>query len=91
VTKEREVEPAACEGGRQTCAASRDQDYQAWGWVVGFPRAGFPESSRLYVGVVLTRARDKTILLLFGNGLPALVAPLANLAPAHPSLHGGTW
>jgi len=30
--------------------------------------------------VVLTRARTTTLLLLFGGGLPALVAPLANLA-----------
>ncbi len=33
-------------------AASPDQDYRAWGWVVGLPRAGFRESSRLYVGPV---------------------------------------
>jgi hypothetical protein len=31
-------------------AGSPDQDYRAWGWVVGFPTAGFRESSRLYMG-----------------------------------------
>jgi len=55
----------------------------------GTERSPFPGSRLLYV--VLTRARHKTIALLFGSGLPALVAPLANLAPASPSLHGGAW
>ena len=39
----------------------------------------FPVGSRLLY-VVLTRARHKSVLLLFGNDLPALVAPLTNLA-----------
>jgi len=46
----------------------------------GAERHPFPVGSRLLY-VVLTRARHKTILLLFGSGLPALVAPLASLAP----------
>jgi hypothetical protein len=33
-------------------AASPYQDYRAWGWVAGSPRAGFRESDRLYVGPV---------------------------------------
>jgi DNA helicase-2/ATP-dependent DNA helicase PcrA len=45
----------------------------------GTERSPFPVGSRLLY-VVLTRARRKTILLLFGDALPALVAPLANLA-----------
>ena len=44
---------------------------------------GNPVRVPLYV--VLTRARNKTLLLLFGDGLPARVAPLANLAPSPPS------
>ena len=47
----------------------------------GTERHPFPVGSRLLY-VVLTRARHKTILLLFGGGLPPLVAPLANLASA---------
>jgi DNA helicase-2/ATP-dependent DNA helicase PcrA len=43
----------------------------------------FPVGSRLLY-VVLTRARHKTLLLLFGNVLPPLVAPLASLASAGP-------
>ena len=49
----------------------------------GTERPPFPVGSRLLY-VVLTRARHRTIVLLFGGGLPALVAPLANLAPASP-------
>lgn len=56
----------------------------------GTERPPFPVGSRLLY-VVLTRARHKTIVLLFGSGLPALVAPLANLASANLSLPGGTW
>src|SRR5262249_38764307 len=42
---------------------------------------------RVPLYVVLTRARNTTLLLLVGDGLPALVAPLANLAsqPSSPS------
>ncbi len=47
----------------------------------------FPVGSRLLY-VVLTRARHKTLLVLFGGGLPPLVAPLANLAPARPPALG---
>jgi DNA helicase-2/ATP-dependent DNA helicase PcrA len=43
----------------------------------------FPVGSRLLY-VVLTRARHKTLLLLFGDVLPPLVAPLASLASAGP-------
>jgi DNA helicase-2/ATP-dependent DNA helicase PcrA len=52
----------------------------------GTERPPFPVGSRLLY-VVLTRARHKTLLLLFGHGLPGrLVAPLANLAsPRLPS------
>ena len=45
----------------------------------GNEKPPFPVGSRLLY-VVLTRARHKTLLLLFGDGLPPLVAPLANLA-----------
>ena len=41
--------------------------------------APFPVGSRLLY-VVLTRARRKTIVLLFGHEPPALIAPLARLA-----------
>jgi DNA helicase II / ATP-dependent DNA helicase PcrA len=51
----------------------------------GTERAPFPVGSRLLY-VVLTRARNKTLLLLFGTDLPALVAPLASLASSGPSL-----
>lgn len=44
----------------------------------------FPVGSRLLY-VVLTRARHKTLLLLFGDVLPPLVAPLASLESAGPS------
>jgi DNA helicase-2/ATP-dependent DNA helicase PcrA len=47
----------------------------------GYP---FPSGSRLLY-VVLSRARRKTILLLFGSPLPALVEPLASLAASGPS------
>jgi DNA helicase II / ATP-dependent DNA helicase PcrA len=47
----------------------------------GTERHPFPTGSKLLY-VVLTRARHKTIIQLFGEGLPALVAPLAALAPA---------
>ena len=50
----------------------------------GKERSPFPVGSRLLY-VVLTRARHKTLLLLFGDGLPPLIAPLANLASAGPS------
>jgi DNA helicase-2/ATP-dependent DNA helicase PcrA len=50
----------------------------------GTEKPPFPVGSRLLY-VVLTRARHKTLLLLFGDGLPPLVAPLANLASARPS------
>ena len=49
--------------------------------IYGTEPSPFPVGSRLLY-VVLTRARHKTLLLLFGGGLPPLVAPLANLAPA---------
>ena len=45
----------------------------------GTERAPFPVGSRLLY-VVLTRARHKTIVLLFGHEPPALIAPLAQLA-----------
>jgi DNA helicase-2/ATP-dependent DNA helicase PcrA len=45
----------------------------------------FPVGSRLLY-VVLTRARNKTIMLLFGGGLPELIAPLAKLASHTPVL-----
>jgi DNA helicase-2/ATP-dependent DNA helicase PcrA len=44
----------------------------------GTERVPFPVGSRLLY-VVLTRARHKTIILLFGHQPPALVAPLARL------------
>jgi DNA helicase-2/ATP-dependent DNA helicase PcrA len=47
----------------------------------GKEKPPFPIGSRLLY-VVLTRARHKTLLLLFGDGLPPLVAPLADLASA---------
>jgi DNA helicase II / ATP-dependent DNA helicase PcrA len=49
----------------------------------GTERSPFPVGSRLLY-VVLTRARHKTLVLLFGDGLPSLVAPLANLASPTP-------
>jgi DNA helicase II / ATP-dependent DNA helicase PcrA len=49
----------------------------------GTERSPFPVGSRLLY-VVLTRARHKTLVLLFGDGLPPLVAPLANLASPTP-------
>lgn len=49
----------------------------------GKEKPPFPIGSRLLY-VVLTRARHKTLLLLFGDGLPPLVAPLANLASTGP-------
>ena len=51
----------------------------------GRERPPFPVGSRLLY-VVLTRARNKTLLLLFGHGLPALVDPLASLASPRPLL-----
>lgn len=45
----------------------------------GTERYPFPVGSRLLY-VVLTRARRKTLLLLVGNDLPPLIAPLADLA-----------
>ena len=54
----------------------------------GTERHPFPVGSRLLY-VVLTRARHKTILLLFGSGLPDLVAPLASLASSSASLLQG--
>ena len=51
----------------------------------GTERSPFPVGSRLLY-VVLTRARHKTLLLLFGDSLPALVAPLAHLASSRPYL-----
>jgi DNA helicase-2/ATP-dependent DNA helicase PcrA len=51
----------------------------------GTERTPFSVGSRLLY-VVLTRARHKTLLLLFGTDLPALVAPLASLASPRPSL-----
>jgi DNA helicase-2/ATP-dependent DNA helicase PcrA len=54
----------------------------------GNERHPLPVGSRLLY-VVLTRARHKTILLLFGDGLPALVAPLASLASPGASLLPG--
>lgn len=41
----------------------------------------FEVGSRLLY-VVLTRARHKTVVLIFGEGLPLLIAPLARLASA---------
>lgn len=49
----------------------------------GKEKSPFPVGSRLLY-VVLTRARHKTLLLLFGGGLPPLVAPLADLASTEP-------
>ena len=46
--------------------------------------APFPVGSRLLY-VVLTRARHKILLLLFGDVLPPPVAPLANLTSSGPS------
>jgi DNA helicase-2/ATP-dependent DNA helicase PcrA len=54
----------------------------------GTEHSPFPVGSRLLY-VVLTRARHKTVLLLFGDGLPDLVAPLANLASPTPTLLQG--
>jgi DNA helicase-2/ATP-dependent DNA helicase PcrA len=50
----------------------------------GTERSPFPAGSRLLY-VVLTRARHKTLLLLFGDVLPPLVAPLASYASAGPT------
>jgi DNA helicase-2/ATP-dependent DNA helicase PcrA len=58
-----------------TVVVLRGNDYY------GTERPPFPVGSRLLY-VVLTRARHKTRLLLFGKSLPPLVAPLANLASA---------
>jgi DNA helicase II / ATP-dependent DNA helicase PcrA len=44
--------------------------------------APFPVGSRLLY-VVLTRARHKTVVLLFGHEPPKLIAPLARLAAPH--------
>ena len=49
----------------------------------GTERSPFPVGSRLLY-VVLTRARHKTLLLLFGDSLPPLVEPLADLKSARP-------
>jgi DNA helicase-2/ATP-dependent DNA helicase PcrA len=51
----------------------------------GKERTPFPVGSRLLY-VVLTRARHKTLLLLFGTDLPPLVAPLARLESPSPPL-----
>lgn len=49
----------------------------------GKEKSPFPVGSRLLY-IVLTRARHKTLLLLFGDDLPPLVASLADLASAGP-------
>jgi hypothetical protein len=54
----------------------------------GPERAPFPVGSRLLY-VVLTRARLKTIVLLFGHEPPALVAPLSQLASRRATRPGG--
>jgi DNA helicase II / ATP-dependent DNA helicase PcrA len=55
----------------------------------GTERPPFPVGSRLLY-VVLTRARHKTLLLLFGHGFPTLVAPLAKLASPRPPVGAKT-
>jgi DNA helicase-2/ATP-dependent DNA helicase PcrA len=59
-----------------TVVVLRSNDYY------GTEPAPFPVGSRLLY-VVLTRARHKTIVLLFGHEPPPLVAPLAQLAASH--------
>jgi DNA helicase II / ATP-dependent DNA helicase PcrA len=58
-----------------TVVALRGTDFYG---TEGYP---YPVGSRLLY-VVLTRAHRKTIMLLFGADLPALVEPLADLASA---------